>query len=471
MLAVASLVRMAVAIPNGSNLTHEAGVWTALAMDLHDGLFYRPIFSDDGYGGTRYAPLHVLLQALGIRGGLPPLAAGLALTLLSGVVLFAGVYQVLRLHDVGRTLAWMGVGLLLAGASLNNGLLTIRADLLPAGLNVMGLVLVALTIRRRHRLVVVAAGALFALAVFAKVTAIAGVLTAVIVLVRHRHYRDALLVGLVAVVVTIGCYAAADVASDGRLVENFRACAAVGAGLSETLAGPSRLAFVLWTQDPVLLGLLLFAAIVLARLPREAWSELPTIALLVTLVITCAIFLTPGTSGNHLVDLEAMVVLFLIVQLHRGRFDARLTHGALAAACMAAILLQANAFVRRDRTPQIEQIRSIADGQPLPLNEPIFSDDALVPIVFGQRPFVLDDYMFGVVAQARPEMRQDVYARLDRREFPLVVTRWDPLGPGRARIYGNAFGEHLSRNYELWGKRAGRFIYRPKRQAYVDARS
>src|ERR1700754_5108744 len=44
-----------------------SGTWTGLAVDLANGEFYRPLVSADGFGGTRYFPLHIVLHAGAIK--------------------------------------------------------------------------------------------------------------------------------------------------------------------------------------------------------------------------------------------------------------------------------------------------------------------------------------------------------------------------------------------------------------------
>src|SRR4051794_31465714 len=44
-------------------LDYVSGVWATLASDLRDGLFYRPLIGSNGYGATRYFPLHFTLHA------------------------------------------------------------------------------------------------------------------------------------------------------------------------------------------------------------------------------------------------------------------------------------------------------------------------------------------------------------------------------------------------------------------------
>src|SRR5664279_1318678 len=72
------------------NIDPTAEVWTAIAYDWHHGVAYRPLLSPDGYGGTRYFPGHVILQAAFMRV-MSPLASGFAVTTVAmGLLLTAG---------------------------------------------------------------------------------------------------------------------------------------------------------------------------------------------------------------------------------------------------------------------------------------------------------------------------------------------------------------------------------------------
>jgi hypothetical protein len=87
LLCVAFTFRMAAAWKCYHHIDPTAGTWTAAALDARDGTLYRPIESSLGYGGSRYAPLHIILQAALMRAGMGPVAAGYLLDLF-GVTLW-----------------------------------------------------------------------------------------------------------------------------------------------------------------------------------------------------------------------------------------------------------------------------------------------------------------------------------------------------------------------------------------------
>ena len=66
LLAAAALlvmcgVRAVVSWGHDANIDHVAGVWATMSQDLLHGVFYRPIYSELGYGGTRYMPAFFVL--------------------------------------------------------------------------------------------------------------------------------------------------------------------------------------------------------------------------------------------------------------------------------------------------------------------------------------------------------------------------------------------------------------------------
>ena len=87
-------------------LDRASGVWTSLAMDMADGLSYRPLVGEGGYGGTRYFPLHFLLHAALIKWGEDPVNSGYFLAIASAVALLFGVYFLLRGLGTPRRLAF-----------------------------------------------------------------------------------------------------------------------------------------------------------------------------------------------------------------------------------------------------------------------------------------------------------------------------------------------------------------------------
>jgi hypothetical protein len=68
---VATLVRVPIFWGNQAHHDLASGVWFGLADDLTHGVFYRPAFRPEGFGGTRYFPVQIVLH-----GGLTMVLGG-----------------------------------------------------------------------------------------------------------------------------------------------------------------------------------------------------------------------------------------------------------------------------------------------------------------------------------------------------------------------------------------------------------
>jgi hypothetical protein len=67
----------------------------------------------------------------------------------------------------------------------------------------------------------------------------------------------------------------------------------------------------------------------------------------------------------------------------------------------------------------------------------ILSESALIPVLAGQRPVLLDPFAFHVIALNRPDVEKDLVARITRREFSCVVLEQDPSTPKGHAWYTN----------------------------------
>ena len=95
----------------------------------------------------------------------------------------------------------------------------------------------------------------------------------------------------------------------------------------------------------------------------------------------------------------------------------------------------------------------------------IVSESALIPILAGQRPVLLDPFAFHVVALNRPEVEKDLVAGVGRREFSCVVLEQDPNTPKGQAWYTNVnltrdVMEAVQQHYRLERTIAGERFFR-----------
>jgi len=454
-----SVVRAAVFWSLEAYLDAVSGSWTALAVDLAHGTFYRPLFGPLGYGGTRYFPLHFSLHALLIRCGVDPVAAGLALSAATTALLCAGVARVLRVLGAPRLLAGCCGVLVLASQTTQEALLSIKGDALAAALNLWGFAAAIAEPRTRWTLGAAATGLTLAFA--AKPTAVSGLLASVLWLglSGDRHRALALLAS-----------SAAGYAAVATLVIAGGGAAAYGAGgagwsVATLLAAPWEMARLARQVPETLvfieLGLAASVALLVMRPSRQALAA--AALLLSTGLTTAPIFMFEGTDTNHLLDLHAVSVIAMGAWIDAAAADAIFAPTALALAGLAASLSLTSGLAHaaaEQRWGSLAQVLAlVADRQ-----GPVLAENPLVPIARGERPYMVDAFMFRLLRERNPALADPLWTALRERRFAAVVLERDPHTE-RGRVwyqtayFGPGFIDTLEEGYRIGGRVKARVVY------------
>jgi hypothetical protein len=438
-----------------AGITFASGVMITMATDLKEGVFYRPLYDSQGYGGTRYFPLYFSLHALLLKLGMPLLAGAYLLSALAILLLMAGVFRLLRELGVEAWLAACAAGALLAAGSVQLSLSTPQADGLAAALNVWGLAAIVRTPHSSRR--VLLASLLFTLAWSAKLTTVFGLIAAVIWLMAAGFKRVA---GLLVAETACGYLLVAGImtfASRGRVVEIFKACASGGADWRFIVSGPARMESMAAYTDP---GLVMFAVFALTALAwmtfsSKLWLNLPALLLITTLATTMLIFGSPGTAANHLLDVQVASVVLLVTWVGHENTPLQKRIGvyliALLVLVAAVPLLHHirawNAWYHPHQFQRIIEFIGPADG-------PILAENPVIPALAGQHPYVLDPWMVQLLEQRRAGFAGPLLERLHDRAFAAVVLSADPAQESVRRWYdtvsfGPGFALALVENYKL----------------------
>lgn len=428
---------------------HVSGSWTTLAVDLAHGVLYRPLASELGFGGTRYFPLHVVVQGALIKGGMSAIFAGYAIVFAALLLFFGGAFRLLRRLGASPAWAMAGAGLAFANYPVQLAATRIAGDLLPASLALWALSLLAAPEgeRRSHRDVAFA-GALFGLSFLGKQTMVFGLIASLLWFALQRGTRRALLlVGAFAVFAAAGLVAT-QAASDGRFSSSLAACLSGGASWWSVRSAPRMLLLFFPAGD---LALLALAAAAWCTLPA-ARRELLGLLLPVTAALTATLFTSPGVVENHLLDLDAIAALFLVLQLERGRLPPSFAPAATAAAALAALLSlqRPDSFTWPQREVALATLREAGTEE-----GPLLSENPWVPLLAGEAPVVLDPFSLRLLALRDPSVEKTVMELLERRAFRAVILkRADNFAAPWGDWYGDVhfwpgFLEKVSQGYEL----------------------
>lgn len=466
LLITARRVLSAVSGQGGIALDPASGGWAALALDFSRGLPYRPLLSEAGYGGTPDFPLHAAVHGLLIRLGLNPALAGHAVALVALALLLGAALVLLRALAVPAELAVAGVLILLANEPLQAAATTVRADLLAAALNVLGL---AFAVSARNFLGMLLACVPFALAILTQETAVQGLLAASAALALRGLRRQGIaVVAFAGVLVLLGVLLTEHL-SQGRFVEALRAASAGGATVKTLAFAPARMFNEARPSDLALWVLALAGMIASSRAAR---AGLPGLYLIATGCLTLLLLSSPGAAGNSFLDLDLAAILFLVAEWGSGRLRGVFPAAALALASLAVCGALAGSPLEPQR-PAVAQVLAEAGSTVGPL----LAENPWLPILSGEAPFLQDAAAAKQVFERTPAARADLLEKVDRGFFRAVVLEAPPAGdkteggrageggsPGDAR-FGPGFGARLLQRYEPSVRRFDRFVvYRPKRR-------
>lgn len=453
---------------NHAGISFASGVMITMATDLKQGVFYRPLYDYQGYGGTRYFPLYFSLHALLLKLGMPVIGSAYLLSAAAVLLLIFGTYYLLTGLGVEPWLAACAAAVLLASTSVQMSLSTPQADGLAAALNVCGLAAIVRTPHSRRR--VLLASLLFTLAWSAKLTTAFGLATAFIWLMAIGCRRVA---WLLAAATGCGYLIVAGVmiaASCGRVIDIFRACASGGADWRFVVTAPARMESMAVYTDP---ALVMFAVLGLSLVLFLAFSlklrqNLPALFLIATMAITLLIFGSPGTTGNHLLDVQvASVILLATVLAKLASRSKELSVYGLALLTLIAVvplLRQLTGWSRWYHPHQFGKVIELIG----PTGAPILSENPVIPVLAGQYPYVLDPWMIQLLRKRIPGFEEPLLERLRSRSFSAVVlSTGDPTQKGgqfwyETVCFAPGFVSALTENYRLASVIDRDWIYVPQ---------
>ncbi len=441
---------------NDAGISFASGVIITMATDLRNGVFYRPLYDVRGYGGTRYFPLYFCLHALLLKAGAPLLASAYLLSGAAVAMLVLGTWRLLRALGVEQWLAACAAMILLASTSVQMSLSTPQADGLAAALNIWGLAAVARPPLGRRRILL--AALLFTLAWSAKLTTVFGLVVAVIWLLATGYKRAAWLLAAI----TCGGYllmaATMIVASHGRVVDIFKACASGGTDWKFIASGPLRMESMAVYTDP---ALVLFAVLALLLLVFLVFSSkllrnLPALFLIATMATTVVIFGSPGTAGNHLLDVQVASVILLAAWVAKAGTPVQKQIGVHALALLTVIaaipmVRHLTTWSRWYHPHQFQRIVEVVG----PTEQPILAENPVVPALAGQYPYALDPWMVQLLRKRFPGFEIPLLEHLRNQSFSAVVlSSGDPATQGgqwwyETMCFTPGFVSALTENYKL----------------------
>jgi len=429
-----------------------SGVWAALAQDVSRGEFYRPLLDSQGYGGTRYMPLFFTLHGLLWRWMGDGVSSGLVMVYVSGLLTLSAVYALLRHQQLPHRLALPLTGLLLGTLTFERLSVELRGDMLASAAVLWAVLCVEKALRKENGQDgrwLVAAGMWTLVAFFTKFTSL------YILIFLAWRLRSRVFVGSILALCT-GGLGLLQWMSQGRFWENF-APVATG-GIMHFSWDILPLAFQNFGDgviccDPFAYVICLVPIVVSLRALWHrfrsktddlaiAWpgrsdltSGMPFLLLLALVtVVTIAIFSSPGTWINHIVDLLCCS-LFVLGRMFLPQSTAwRSIAGRI---CFFYALIQLGMLLIpgcpstrqtmvREGVPRVAMLEEI-HRRYLPAGTVYFTDNPIVAVAVGDRPFVLDEFNLRFFLRDGHPIGQDFYQKVYSGYFQVAVCDNGPL--------------------------------------------
>ena len=459
-------------------VTHNSGVWLAVADGARHGFLYPPIFDGEHYAGTRYMPLPILLNgvATGLFAdplvGVKLLAAGLMAVLLLIVIV------VLRRSSCPWPLA---IALAATIVATDTGLqagTSIGGDLLPAVLQTGAL---AFAVFARNRRQLVMAGALAGLGLVSKLTGVWGGLAVITWLVMNRQWRAVALFSAVSIGTASLVLGTVQLMSNGGLSEHLLAFSLAGVqGSGSLLRGPNQVLYNLLGHAWGTVVLFPIAALGVLLPGRARHISIFHIALAYALLLLIVIYADVGTGFNQLLDVVVLSALAVGNLAGRATASVNMPEAPvlLLAAFVSVIWAAALDLVRTVGFDVRAAVAAASTGGPasraalaaaalVKPGEQVLAEDPAIYVALRRQPVVMDPFMVMRLERVRPQLVDPLIARISNRRFDLVVLVvqlddrsldfwWNDFH------YGPRVAAALRNSYRADGTLGRYFLYRPR---------
>jgi len=465
-LLISIIARSAVSWKYWGDLDHNSpGSWLCMAQDASQGVLYRPLVSNLGYGGTRYAPLFPIIIAAFMHAGFGVVTSGFLASLLATAVAVTGLFLLVRRLDVPLELAVAMPVFMLAATCTRTIILGIKGDLLATGLTLWGLAMVVRASGKRESALSLIAGALFfVLAVAVKITSIFGIAAVAIWWVSRKKSRETASLFLMWLAGIIIAAVLVQAASDGRASTIFHISATGGGGLARLLQGPRLMFGDMARQDRTLMAIWLISVFLIAATGR--WSSLPSIYLLISTAGTIVIYGSPGTHLNHLVDMNAASILVIAtLRLKNLKWQSAVLVCTLLLMCMAAWACWRQLGEIRHNDQRGQMLAAVAGTESSSREGPILSENPLLPMLQGQRSYMLDPFLFRAIRARHPEFANQFWHDLAGRRFKAVILHGPPDDPDYSSNeydFGPGFIDRLESQYVQTSVHGNYYVFLPK---------
>ena len=447
----------------GSELSLVTGAWVGLAMDLRDGIFYRPLYSEaTGFGGTRFFPLFFTIHALLMKVSGTTFISGYIISIFSGLLLLGACYRLLRKMEIESTIIFGLIALLVSTFSIQLGFVSIRSDILPVALNIIGIAFILSDYDIKYKRIL--ASLFFVLAFSAKVTAVSGLVSVFLWLVLNKRMKDAFWILLLTASGYVLFIAGLYLATSGRIYTIFTECSSGGANLLTAISAPFKFSKKIIKYDIVCMLSSLWAMLVICRYKKALIKDLFFLFWLFSILITVFIFTSPGTEYNHIVDVTVASVLLTGSMIYQNKFhNKKLFMKLFSVLLIFAVVYNAfwlsDLIIDKNKHVDVKFPKEIVDVC-RSNNGIVIAERPILPVLANKKPYVLDSFMLRILVTKDNDIKMALLDGVNQRKYSAIIFSTDPLINMEERAYfhyGREFIQAVVSYYKV-GIRNGDFV-------------
>lgn len=452
--------------PDYHILNHVAGIWIAQGVDANEGVFYRPILSEEGrIGGTRYFPLPIALLSLSYRLGIPLVLGPQILSTIALFFFITATYLFLRNLKFPWEVAFPISLLLLCQEPVFATWQRATIDLIPSAFNLSALALLCGREKSGYkRLTLWSAGSLFALAFLSKFTTLYGLFAAMLYLWMNGNKKEILSLLLPFSLLSLLFLIAAEILSQGHFSHNLWMSAGGGMSLRSLFEFPRKLFLMYYDHNNFSLYVLMLASSAYFASSKAIKNRYVEMTFVMTCLMSFLILLSPGTDENHLLDVGALSLITAAYYLYHENkkicFILLFLWGTLA-----SLWCGYKVFIWKE-TSEKEVIREIIEktkGE-----GPLLSENPLIPLLAFERPYLTDEFMFKEISKSDEKLKDSLLKDVKSRKFrSILIIHWKkPYSIWyEKQDFGKEVTEAMMEHYEQVDTIGNYFILKPKQTA------
>ena len=258
----------------------------------------------------------------------------------------------------------------------------------------------------------------------------------------------------------------------GRVLQIFQVCSSGGVSFNSIIRSPENFVKYIYSEPLCLVSISMTFFLMVESFLRKNAGTVQGIFVLVSMVITLIILASPGTDGNHLMDIIVASFIFITSSFAHQIYR----HFKLFVCSYVIILIVIIPFNLPNLKSSLKTYIRNYSRYPKKLvelveNQPgkVLSEDPFIPILAHKSPYLLDAFMLRLIMLKDKSIKTQIINSIKRKKYSLLIFLSNP----KKKLYyngkdwysevqfGHDFIETVLKNYREYHKIRYYYVYLP----------